>query len=322
MKVIRAAVGAMALALVIQSCAAVPLLESGATEDAESTRADWSMGATMPTPRSEMPAVAINGRIYIPGGFGGMRAFEIYDPAADEWESAAELPEPRHHLMAAALDGQLYVFGGARNLLWQPTDSAWAFDPSTGAWRDLAPMPEARLAGTAATVGEMIYIVGGTGGGEDVLAYSPDTDSWSRLPGPLEPREHVSAVALGGELWLLGGRWRGAGERRTVEVFSPSSATWRAGPSMATARGGFAAAAGRGLIVVGGGERLSGGRDVIEAVELWRSGADGWVTIADLPHPVHGMGAALVAGRWYVVGGSARAGGIDNAGRVQILTSP
>ncbi|HET7090058.1 MAG TPA: hypothetical protein VFL17_15585, partial [Anaerolineae bacterium] len=78
-----------------------------------SAQAAWTMGKPMIPPyRSEMPAVVLDGMIYVPGGFGGESRLERYDPIADEWEALADMPDGRHHLMAAAHDGYLYVFGG------------------------------------------------------------------------------------------------------------------------------------------------------------------------------------------------------------------
>ena len=55
----------------------------------------------MPTLRSEIQAAALDGRIYVAGGFGTagrvLRAFERYDPATDAWERLARLPRGIHH---------------------------------------------------------------------------------------------------------------------------------------------------------------------------------------------------------------------------------
>jgi hypothetical protein len=45
----------------------------------EASLGEWGQHASMPTPRSEMPAAVLDGRIYTPGGFGGEAVFEAYD---------------------------------------------------------------------------------------------------------------------------------------------------------------------------------------------------------------------------------------------------
>jgi hypothetical protein len=144
----------------------------------------WEQGASMPSARSEMPAVALDGRIYVPGGFGGETTLEAYDPAANTWQVLADMPARRHHLMAAGHNGRLYVFGGAQGPGWGPTSTTWAYDPEIDTWTDLAPMPEARLAGAAVALGNHLYVVGGTGGTQSLLRYDPASDAWSTLAAP------------------------------------------------------------------------------------------------------------------------------------------
>ncbi len=224
----------------------------------------WMEGAKMPTNRSEMAAVMLNGRIYVPGGFGGQKMLEVYDPEADSWSPLAEMPEGRHHLMAAGYNGRLYVFGGASSGGWVATDTTWLYDPITEIWSELAPMPEKRLAGAAVTLGDYIYVMGGTGGSQALLRYDPAENSWSRLAPHLEPREHTAAVALAGKIYLLGGRWRSPGELNSIEIYDPERDSWELGPPMAEARAGFGAAVFGGQIFVLGGEIIINGRETLD----------------------------------------------------------
>src|SRR5215216_4442218 len=75
----------------------------------------WTQGAPMPTARSEIGVTALDGKIYVAGGFVGegvTRAFEAYDIEADTWETLAPLPDALHHLGIEALDGKIYLVGG------------------------------------------------------------------------------------------------------------------------------------------------------------------------------------------------------------------
>src|SRR5512141_2493167 len=75
-----------------------------------SSAGTWIQKASMLTNRSEMPAVELNGLIYVPGGFGPVRGglangkgpvadMDGYDPASDTWKSLAPMPDGRHHEM-------------------------------------------------------------------------------------------------------------------------------------------------------------------------------------------------------------------------------
>ena len=75
----------------------------------------------------------------------------------------------------------------------------------------------------------------------------------------------------------------------------------------------------KGLIVVAGGEVLTTGRLAAQSVEILDPALGAWASGPDLPYAVHGLGAAVWQGSFYLMGGSDRAGAIENVGRVQVL---
>ena len=178
-------------------------------------------------------------------------------------------------------------------------------------------MPERRMSGEAVSLGDFIYLVGGTGGTTALLRFDPAENSWSVLPGPSQPREHVAAVAFDSELWVIGGRWGGTGALATVEIFDPASGAWRDGPEMNEARSGFGAAAVGDRIIVAGGEIL-GARPwtALASAEVYDAVSGAWTMLPELPAGIHGMPVVGYEGTAFVLGGSDRAGGIDNQGRV------
>lgn len=286
---------------------------------------DWQVLATMPTRRSEMPAVAFNGLIYVPGGYGnGFSeaagfAFEVYDPAADTfqddarqgeaWQSLAPLPYSLNHHMMAVHGDYLYLFGDKQI----PT---LRYDPAADSWAELAPMPESRWAGAAAVLDDYIYIVGGAGGTGALLRYDPATDTWATLAPLRQPREHLQAVAFEGNIYALGGRWDTG--LSSVEIYDPASDSWRVGPSMKERRSGFGATVWKGRIVVAGGELLSP-PSISQTVELFDPATNQW-TFAPftLPKPLHGFPLVAIDEALYVLGGSGQAGDIANRGEVWV----
>ena len=281
----------------------------------------WQSGAVMPTARSEMRVAVVDGIFYVPGGFGGLTSFEAYEPANDSWTALAAMPEPAHHMMVTGHGGKVYVLGGGPDLSWQATASILVYDPATDAWTESGLMPERRMSGEAVLLGDFIYLVGGTGGTTALLRFDPAEDSWAVLPGPSQPREHVAAVAFNGELWVIGGRWGGTGALAAVEIFDPASGAWRDGPEMIEARSGFGAAVVGDGIVVAGGEIL-GARPwtALASAEVYDAESGAWRLLPELPAGIHGMPVVGYGGTAYVLGGSDRAGGIDNRGRVLKLS--
>ncbi len=71
----------------------------------------------MPTPRADLVANEVNGKIYAIGGTRhvGIEAFglvEEYDPSTDSWTRKTDMPTPRLHHTSVVIDGKIYVFGG------------------------------------------------------------------------------------------------------------------------------------------------------------------------------------------------------------------
>jgi N-acetylneuraminic acid mutarotase len=84
----------------------------------------WTNGAPMPSSRTEVAVAELGGKIYVVGGFGGERAVEIYDPAADRWSRGAAFLHEVHHAAAVGLNGKLYVIGGYVQG-WTPTNAVY-----------------------------------------------------------------------------------------------------------------------------------------------------------------------------------------------------
>jgi hypothetical protein len=101
----------------------------------------WSEAPAMPTPRREMPAALLHGRIYIGGGFVNTpTVFETvvaYDTQTQAWAAAPSLPAPRHHHGVVAHDGRLFVIGGyaALGASWLVQSTVFEFEPTRGTWK-------------------------------------------------------------------------------------------------------------------------------------------------------------------------------------------
>src|SRR3990172_8460156 len=275
----------------------------------------WVKLASMPTARSEMSAAALDGKIYVPGGLGGTRKLEVFDPATNTWRALANTPAGRHHHATVAHDGNIYVFGGADES-WRASATAWRYDPRGNKWQALAEMPEVRYAGAALSLGRYLYVVGGDGPSGKLLRYDPAQNSWSMLAATAERREHTAAAALDGKIYVLGGRWQSVGAMTSVEEYDPGSDQWRAAAPMRVAHSGHAAVAFDGEIVVLGGEVLGAERATLDDVEVYNPATRVWEKSTPLPLALHGAPAAAVNGALYILGGSERAGAIVNRGLV------
>lgn len=275
----------------------------------------WTTAAPMPLARSELNAVAVDGRLYVAGGIaqlGTSPAFQVYDPIADGWRSLAPLPQPRHHFGLAALDGRIYLAGGFDTLPFgadQARRETWIYDIAANAWSRAADLPAGRAAHAMVAAGERLYVIGGVGAEPAGLyAYDPKLDIWKRLSTALPtPREHLTAAAVAGEIHVIGGRWSGRGNLATVESYDPTANSWSTRADMPTARGGLTAAVLDGRIHVTGGEDLGSG-ETFRAHEVYDPATGRWSARPPLPTARHGLASGVIDGRWYVVGGGEGAG--------------
>jgi N-acetylneuraminic acid mutarotase len=81
-------------------------------------------GQPMPSERSEVAVAAVEGQIYVVGGFDGQTELEVFDPTADRWTRGAPFPHTLHHAAAVGLNGKLLVIGGYSDG-WTASDAVY-----------------------------------------------------------------------------------------------------------------------------------------------------------------------------------------------------
>jgi len=276
------------------------------TEPTQSSSGTWTTRSPLLEARQEVGVAVLQGRIYVAGGFRQDRSsantVEVYDPALDRWTMAAPMPQGLNHPAAAVAGDRLYVLGGDNGSGAVATN--YEYDPRSGVWTTKAPMPTARSAPMAAVIGNRIYVAGGAPdqAGRTLEAYDPANDSWTSLPPMPTGRNHVAGGAIGGKLYVVGGR--PPLTLAVMEVFDPSTANWETRAPMPTGRSGHAAAVVNGCLYVFGGEgNPNATSGVFSQAESYDPGSNAWTTLAPMPSPRHGVGAAAVGNRIYLPGG-------------------
>jgi N-acetylneuraminic acid mutarotase len=125
----------------------------------------WSTIAPLPSPRSDLAAVAHARKIYVFGGCRGTLAaiddVDVYNPATDTWSTApADMPTARSSMYgAAAIGNRLYVIGGQNNGVQLTTNEFYSVFPGT--WGTDTPMPSPRAEMGVVSHDGRIYTVGG-----------------------------------------------------------------------------------------------------------------------------------------------------------------
>lgn len=225
----------------------------------------WSTGPAMPEPRHHHGVAAVDGKLYVIGGYSSLEphwgpwpvagsVFE-FDPESRVWTTKRSMPLPVAAAAVAAYDGRIYVFGGVASE--RERDETYIYDPATDSWSGGQSMPTAR--------------------------------------------EHVAAVVLDSAIFVIAGRRFESTNVGAVEVYSPESDSWRTAATISPTSGhGVAVMEGR--IYVFGGENLGTGSMSARAWE-YDPGADSWQRVADLPSARHGAPAVGLGDRIHVIGG-------------------
>ena len=130
--------------------------------DPKTTR--WVSLTDKPTPASEIQAVALRDKIYVPGGELSdgkvvTTTLEAYNPREQRWETLSPLPEPRSRYGLVVWEGKIYLLGG-----WDGkklTADLFIYDPETDLWSRGPILPTPRRYADAVVVAGQIYLVGG-----------------------------------------------------------------------------------------------------------------------------------------------------------------
>ncbi len=201
------------------------------------------MAGLMPTPASNICAVAIGDDIYITGGLDTANVYldtlQVYNTTSDTWQTIATdpLPEAKLGHGCAAVDGKLYIYGG------QTTgdvysNSAHVYDPAAAAG-----------------------------------------SRWTALPNMAATRGFLAGAAVNGKVYAIGGRDGVTANFNHVEAFDPADGLWHTVTAMSTARGGPGAmVAGDLLIACGGG--WSTYLNTCEAYDTTQGYAGVWETLS------------------------------------------
>lgn len=184
--------------------------------------------------------------------------------------------------------------------------------PAQNPWTDGAPALGAlfEAQGALGANGRM-YVFGGFYNAEVqatrmAQSYDPKANAWSRIADMPVALTHAGVVADGDSIWMVGGLLGDYPDNlSTADVwrYSISRNTWTRGPSLPSAR-----AAG-GLVLLGrqlhfiGGLGSDGQSDVSTHFWLDIDSGKTWNTAAPLPIPRNHLGAAVVAGKIYIIGG-------------------
>jgi hypothetical protein len=149
------------------SGAGIPGFVLDAVERYDVASDTWTPVAPLPSPRSDLAAATVGGKIYVFGGCDAagtiLADVDVYNPVTDTWSTApTDMPTARAAMYAVApKGGTVYVIGGWDGI-GPGLSTNEAYKVAQDAWTaGLLPMPTPRAETGAVGHGGRIYIVGG-----------------------------------------------------------------------------------------------------------------------------------------------------------------
>lgn len=182
----------------------------------------WEQGAPLPAALYGYALAALEGRLYLFGGWDGSRALATvyrYDPAQDQWQARSDLPAARAYAAAAVTGGKILLAGGwdGRAVL---SAVDWYYPARDGSgdapWESRPALPQPRWRMAAASMADLVYLVGGaervdSSGSLPPLQYLPQSGVWASFEASRQPAGVGPVlVPLQNTLHVLGGREEGA----------------------------------------------------------------------------------------------------------------
>jgi hypothetical protein len=271
-----------------------------------------------------------DGRILVAGGHNssllGSRATVIYDPVTRRYTTAAQMAFARWYPTTTTLgDGRVLVIGGAQTCFTCIAEVPEIYDPAANTWTPLNGarinlplypydylLPDGRIVTTGANEGITV-----------TRALNLATQTWSVVD-PIAVDGGSSAMYRPGKI-IKSGSWSrntdlpSVPTSPTTYVIDMNSATptWRQTAPMAFPRAHHnLTILPDGSVIVTGGERMSDGIDVTQAVfeaELWSPATESWQTLAPMtvPRLYHGSALLMPDARVLVAGSGGLSGARD-----------
>jgi len=306
----------------------VAVLSVDATEDS------WKTMAEMPTARSDLGVVAVNGKIYAIGGRNGnvsLKANEEYDPATNTWTTKTPMPTARSGFAIAVYQGKIYVMGGRTgigDLVGQQlvTGANEVYDPVTDTWETKTSLPTPRQDLGAQTVNGKIYTLSGVYHENLFLlvrfdvteVYDPANDSWTTKASiPTHVWGYASTV-VDNKIYVIGGwNWTsyGASPAKSNQVYDPETDTWsyRAASQVGLSRSAAGRTTGdmapKRIYVLGGMDQYH----ISDLTQVYNPETNAWSFGKTMPNPRYGLGVAVLNDTFYAIGGNIRSNDTDTA---------
>ncbi|MCL2691471.1 MAG: hypothetical protein FWE56_04340 [Candidatus Bathyarchaeota archaeon] len=303
----------------------------------------WSVKTSMSQARADLGAVAVDGKIYVIGGYttfseaavnayypsGYVGTNEQYDPITDTWVTLKPMPTPRGNFAIVAYQNKICCIGGGTNNNdgWISCDTVEIYDTITDNWSTKTAIPFDGVCIQANVIEGQIFVInrvypdGGTSFYELYL-YNPVADSWAQKASIPLPDDivvysdifYTFSVVLDNKIMVyfqyMYGYWAFKGK---VMIYDPKTDVWAEGgtpPGMAGSHYLYSATGSWATTGVFAPKNvyvlgLTTNDNWGQSNWVYTPNEDTWSPAKDMPtNRGGGFGVAVVDDILYVIGGS------------------
>jgi Kelch motif/Collagen triple helix repeat (20 copies) len=249
----------------------------------------WSTAAPLNQPnyggdtgRYGSSAVAVNGKIYMMGGWTNSpplpsNTLSIYNPDTNTWSAGPTIPGSGFTACteAGVIGSKIYLLNACNGYSGYVQQLS-IFDTVANSWTTGPNAPRNHNGGLGAAINGKFYVTGGTDGSyqPQVDVYDPATNTWTTVGSMPVNLWSMAGDVIDGKWYIVGGSDPTTNYKDTVWIYDPAANTWTSGPPAPTIRSGATAATINGkLYVVGGSDSLG----VLSTVEVFTPCCSGCV---------------------------------------------
>ncbi len=288
------------------------------------TTITWTTKAAAPIIRAEALRGAVDGKLYVFGGFSGdlgpVTRSDVYDTATNTWTRIADLPKPITHAGVAVIGHDIYIAGGYIGTgpgYAQTFGSAdvWRYNVDSNTYTAMPKLPLLRAGGGLVALGNELHYFGGDDinrvdtPNHYVLNLSGGT-TWTTSTPMANAVSHMGYVNFGGKIYAIGGQHGNDAAlttQSTVQVWDPANpGQWTLKAPMPAAVSHISSS----TFVMGGRIIVAGGESAhtvsVANVRAFDPGSNTWVSLTSLPAPRFSGVAAEIGGLIYFTGGSSQ----------------
>jgi len=264
---------------------------------------EWTTKADMPTARSGLCTVVVNGKIYAIGGSHADLAtssVEEYDPIENKWEIKSSMPQKKTSLCVSSVNGKIYAFGGLDgDTIYK---SVHEYDPVLDKWTAKKDMPGKHINHGFCVLDSKIYVFDPP---TSVYEFDPAEDSWTEKANMPTERGWMCACPVNGKIYVIGGAVLDPNFKviSTVEEYDPVTDTWKKKSDMPTARAQLAACVVGTKIYAMGGSNTCNNDAGLTTVEIYDTLTDTWTKGVDMQTSRWILSASVVGEKIYCIGG-------------------